>query len=229
MSSMFCSQTVDGTDEARATRRAACRAEALVDVHLVRRFNGGDETAFNEIVRRHRHRVFGAVSGCLRNRADVEEVVDDAFIRAYRGLRNFRGESSLATWLHHIAINRARNRYWYLLRRRLLAPSRDVPGSEKANETLIDFIAAGSPDPAQAMDQEEFAAIVIACLNRLPPRQRDILRLRALLDASYQRIAIELGINEGTVKSRIARAREHLRTEVNAIVSEAPWRTTMSF
>lgn len=229
MSSRLLYELVDGNGGERPARAAAARAEAMADAELVGRFTGGDEAAFNEIVRRHRDRIFSVVHGCLPNRADVEEVVDDTFIRAYRGLAHFRGESSLATWLHHIAINLARNRYWFLFRRRHLAASLDAPISEEATATLAECVASESPNPAQELDEKEFSAVVAACLDRLPPRQRDILKLRALLDSSYVNIAVEIGINIGTVKSRIARARHHLRAEVNAIAPEAPLRSPQSF
>ena len=82
------------------------------------RFNGGEEQAFAEITTRHRERMFSVAFAMLRNNADAEEIVQDTFIRAYRGLATFRGDSSLACWLHRIAVNLARNRYWYFFRRR---------------------------------------------------------------------------------------------------------------
>ena len=92
--------------------------EAEIDAELARRFNAGDETAFNEIVSRYRGKIYGLTFGLLHNAADAEEITQDTFIRAYRGLSRFRGDSSLATWLHRIAVNLARNRYWYFFRRR---------------------------------------------------------------------------------------------------------------
>jgi RNA polymerase sigma-70 factor (ECF subfamily) len=232
MSSILLSELVNGSGvggDERAARAAASRAEALGDAKLVEEFNDGDENAFNEIVRRHRGRIFSVVSGCLRDPADVEEVVDDTFIRAYRGLATFRGESPLATWLHRIAINLARNRYWFLFRRGHLAFSLDEPVSAETNASLVDFVPSKTRDPAQEMDQEEFAKVVAACLDRLPQRQREILKLRTALDSSYADIATEIGINVGTVKSRIARARHHLRAEVEAIAPETLLRSRQSF
>jgi RNA polymerase sigma-70 factor, ECF subfamily len=228
MSSLLQSDLVRGSGrwgDACVTRAAASRAEALVDEKLVRRFNRGDESAFEEIVQRHRGRIYNVVNGCLHNWADAEEVVDDVFIRAYRGLGKFRGDSSLAVWLYRIAINLARNRYWYSFRRRRLAPSLDAPVSEAATPTVGDLVASEVPDPRQELDQQEFAAIVAECLERLAPCDRDILKLRGLLDDSYNRIAAELGINVGTVKSRIARARDHLRAAVTAIVPTTSMRS----
>jgi len=93
-------------------------AEAAYDTQLVNRFNAGDESAFVEIMHRYHGRLFSLSHNLLRNAADAEEIVQDAFIRAHRGLSKFRGDSSLATWLYRIALNLSRNRYWYFFRRR---------------------------------------------------------------------------------------------------------------
>ena len=102
----------------RAARAAVSHQEAAYDAELVRRFNAGDEAAFVEIMTRYREKIFSVALALLRNRADAEEIAQDTFIRAHRGLSRFRGDSSLATWLHRIAVNLARNRYWYFFRRR---------------------------------------------------------------------------------------------------------------
>src|SRR5438105_3726280 len=102
----------------RAARAATSQQEAEHDAELVRRFNAGDEDAFVEIMTRYREKIFSVALALLRNRADAEEIAQDTFIRAHRGLARFRGDSSLATWLHRIAVNLARNRYWYFFRRR---------------------------------------------------------------------------------------------------------------
>ena len=101
----------------RAARAAASLEEARHDAALVRRFRGGDESAFVEIVARYREKMFSVAFSLLQNRADAEEIAQDTFIRAYRGLARFRGDSALATWLHRIALNLSRNRYWYNFRR----------------------------------------------------------------------------------------------------------------
>ena len=218
-----------GSADEPGARTATSQREAALDAELVRRCNGGDDSAFDEIVRRHRAKIYGLVRGCLPDRSDVEEVVDDTFIRAYRGLRRFRGESSLGTWLYHIALNLSRNRYWFLLRRRHLAGSLDVPVPAGSDTTLADLVRSDGPDPAQELDRQEFVTVLAKCLDHLPPRQREILVLRTRLDASYAKIATELGLNVGTVKSRIARARQQLRKSVNAIAPEAPCRSTPAF
>ena len=198
----------------QASERAlASKAEAAHDATLVRRFNAGDESAFLEIMTRYREKIFGITFALLRNRADAEEITQDTFIRAHRALANFRGDSSLATWLHRIAVNLARNRYWYFFRRRRHATlSLDCPLGDDSDATFTDLVASDAPDPARAAATGEFAALVAACMEKLEPRHREILTLRNLLHRPYEEIAATLGLNVGTVKSRIARARENLRT-----------------
>src|SRR5580658_8588126 len=100
-------------------RVAAATQEAAYDAELVRRFNGGDEAAFVEIIGRHRGKIVSIALGHLRNHADADEIAQDTFIRAHRGLARFRGDSSLATWLYRVAFNLSRNRYkYYYCRRR---------------------------------------------------------------------------------------------------------------
>lgn len=195
-----------------AARSQASKMEAEHDARLVQRFNAGDETAFVEIMTRYRDRIFSVAFALLRNRADAEEIAQDTFIRAHRGLARFRGDSSLATWLHRIAVNLARNRYWYFFRRRRHATlSLDSELEPGANATFADLIATEAAEPARAVVTEEFTTLVADCMEKLDARQREILTLRNLLNRSYQEIAAVLGINVGTVKSRIARARTSLR------------------
>ena len=196
----------------RVARAALSRREALHDAGLVRRFNAGDEAAFVEIVTRYRAKMLVVALGLLRNRADAEEIAQDTFIRAHRGLANFRGDSALATWLHRIAVNLSRNRYWYFFRRRRHATlSLDCALNEGSDATFADLVATDAPNPAREAATGEFSALVAVCMEKLDARHREILTLRNLLNQSYDEIAQALGINVGTVKSRIARARGNLR------------------
>ena len=201
-----------------AERAAASRLEAEHDAALVARFNAGDESAFLEIMTRYREKIFGITFSLLRNRSDAEELTQDTFIRAHRGLARFRGDSSLATWLNRIAVNLARNRYWYFFRRRRHATlSLDCPLGDESDATFTDLVASEAPDPARSATSDEFSNLVAVCMEQLDPRHREILTLRNLLHRPYDEIAATLGINVGTVKSRIARARENLR----ALLAEA--------
>lgn len=197
----------------RASRTALSRREALHDAGLVRRFNAGDGTAFAEIVTRYRAKMMHVALRLLHNRADAEEIAQDTFIRAHRGLAAFRGESSLASWLHLITLNLSRNRYWYFNRRQRhrTLPLDEVLGVDRTS-TLADLIACPEPGPVHVAATRDFAALVAASMARLSPSQREILQLRSGREHSYRDIAQELNIDIGTVKSRIARARERLRT-----------------
>lgn len=208
-------------DAGVAERLVVSRGQAADDRMLVDRFNAGDETAFVEIMARHRVRLFGIAFSLLRNRADAEEITQDAFIRAHRGLAHFRGDSSLMTWLHRITLNLARNRYWHGFRRgRFLSDSLDAPLGVDSTATFADRIPAREAGPARDAIAEEFSRLVVVCMDRLGPPSREILFRRNRLQRSYREIAAELGINVGTVKSRIARAREQLRVLLVAACPE---------
>jgi RNA polymerase sigma-70 factor (ECF subfamily) len=182
------------------------------DTRLVARFLDGDETAFAEIMRLHTGRLFAVSYSVVRNPSDAEEIVQDTFVRAHRGLVNFRGDSSLATWLYHIAFNLARNRYWYFYRRhRQDARSLEAVIGDQGLATFADLIADSGPDPATEISHREFSASVQAGLKLLSPCQQEILIMRNFLDLSYNVIGAKLRINIGTVKSRIARARRNLK------------------
>ena len=191
--------------------------DSLTDADLVLQFNSGNDSAFSEIMTRYKTKIFAVALGLLHNRSDAEEITQDTFIRAHRGLARFRGDSSLSTWLHRIAVNLARNRYWYFFRRRRhLTLSLDVALGEDEDSTFADLVSAETPDPAQATSRGEFESLVEASMAALEPRHREILNMRNGLNRSYQEIAVALGINVGTVKSRIARARESLRARIVA-------------
>jgi RNA polymerase sigma-70 factor (ECF subfamily) len=154
-------------------------AEAIQDADLVRRFNGGDESAFGEIMSRHKSRIFAAAMGLLHNHADAEEITQDTFVRAHRGFSRFRGDSSVATWLHRIAVNLARNRYWYFFRRRRHATlSLDSEAGSEGDATLSDLMSAADPDPSQESSRSEFVDAVEACMEKLEPSHRRILTMR---------------------------------------------------
>lgn len=186
--------------------------EIALDRLLVDRFKNGDAAAFDELVTRYWDRIFGMVNQLLRNKQDAEEVTQDAFIRAHRGLSNFRGDAAFSTWLYQIATNLARNRYWYWWRRkRDQSFSLDQPLGQDGSTTLADLIPAEMETPEDATVTQEFANRVAECMDMLNEKHREILILRNVQNLAYEEIAEILGISVGTVKSRIARARESLR------------------
>jgi RNA polymerase sigma-70 factor (ECF subfamily) len=193
---------------------------AAYDAMLVRRFNEGDESAFAEIMHRYHPRILTIVRRCLNNASDAEDIAQDTFIRAHRGLANFRGEAALSTWLYRIAVNLARNRYWYFFRRhRQSTVSLDRPVSDGNLHPLAEILAADTSSPRHLTIQNEFVDLVAECISRLDEPHREILTMRNMLHYSYEEIGNALGINTGTVKSRVARAREKLRA---LILESAP-------
>lgn len=204
-------------NQAQADSRAAVRShnkmEAAYDAVLVQRYNHGDESAFTEIIKRYYPRIRALANQTLHNQADAEEVAQDTFIRAHRGLAKFRGDASLATWLHCIGLNLARNRYWFFFRRRRQdTMSLDQAVVEGSDMSLSGVLSDGACDPRSESMTSEFNSLIAGCMLQLDASHREILTMRTMLDLSYEEIANNLRINVGTVKSRIARARENLRT-----------------
>lgn len=200
------------TDQSQAERMSTKAQEVALDRLLVDRFKNGDQSAFDEMVSRYWDRIYGMVNQLLRNTQDAEEVTQDAFIRAHRGLVNFRGDSAFSTWLYQIATNLARNRYWYWWRRkRDKSVSFDQPIGQDSDMTLADVIPAKVETPNDITVTQEYVDHIAAGMEKLGAKHREVLILRNIKNMSYEEIAEVLKISVGTVKSRIARARESLR------------------
>ena len=182
------------------------------DELLIERIKAGDMAAYNVMVIRHYDRIFSRVLQLLNNKQDAEEVTQDAFIRAHRGLENFRGDASFSTWLYQIATNLAHNRNWYWFRRkRDQSISLDQPQCEDGSLTLENVMPCADENPAEAVVTQEFVDRVSACMQYLNDKHKEVLILRNVKNLTYDEIAQQLEISVGTVKSRIARARESLR------------------
>ena len=182
------------------------------DELLIERVKKGDIAAYNDIVARYYDRIFARVSQLLKNKQDAEEVTQDAFIRAQRGLDSFRGDASFSTWLYQIATNLAHNRYWYWFRRkRDQSISLDQPLGDDGDLTLENLMPSEGENPAEATVTQEFVDRVSECMCDLNEKHKEVLILRNVKNLSYDEIAEQLEISVGTVKSRIARARESLR------------------
>ncbi len=194
------------------SRSEVAEAAASHDSELVRRFNAGEIAAFGEIADRYRDRMFEVSFARLRNRSDAEEIAQDTLLNAYRALGRFRGDSSLSTWMHRIALNLSNNRYWHNFRRRRHAMrSFDMPCGAGGTLTLASLIPCEGPGPVRAASTGEFERLLLACMQRLPAGQREILDHRNVRCLTYIEISRLLRIRLGTVKSRISRARIRLR------------------
>jgi RNA polymerase sigma-70 factor (ECF subfamily) len=203
-----------GTQQSQKRRDGGRAREAALEGSLVARARGGDEKAFGEIVTLHWDRIYGVALQLLRNEEDAEEVTQDTFVRAHRSLADFRGEAALSTWLYRIAMNLARNRYWQWWRRRRLEPvSIDEPVGKDGMSVAEVVAAEEAPPDGEALNRELLERIE-AGMGRLGKKHREILVLRNVKGLSYEDIGAILGVSVGTVKSRIARARENLRKKM---------------
>jgi len=186
--------------------------DITADKLLLERFRSGDARAFDDMVHRYREPIFRRVFGLLKNHEDAEEVTQDTFLRARRGIEAFRGDAAFSTWLYQIATNLAHNRYWFWWRRgRHAAVSLDAAVSQENDLTLAELLPDEEPDPGAKAVTHELVERVEAAMGRLSPAHREILTLRNVRDLSYEEIAALLDLSLGTVKSRIARAREALK------------------
>lgn len=187
------------------------QTETVSDRELVTRLQAGNERAFDELVARHQQRALNVAFQLLRDREDAMEVAQDAFVRIYRSIGEFRGECEFTTWLHQIVVNLARNRYrWWRRRGRTATVSIDDPVETADGPVEWQVEAKGEPPDVEAA-KAEFIHTLNEKMAELPAKFREVLVLRNVENMRYDEIAIALGCSVGTVKSRIARAREALR------------------
>ncbi len=191
--------------------------EVALDRLLVARFKEGDQEAFTELVSRYWDRIYSRVHNMLKNKQDAEEVTQDAFVRAHRGLENFRGDSAFSTWLFQIATNLAHNKYWYWFRRkRSESISLDHSLSDDSDFSLIDICPVEGETPSEATLTQELVDQVAEHMKTLSEKHNEILVMRNVKNMTYENIAKELNLSIGTVKSRIARARMSLREKMGS-------------
>jgi len=177
---------------------------------LVQRCAAGDEDAFAELVNEHQRMVLQLAMNLLGDRDEALDLSQDVFLRVFRTIGSFRGQSALRTWIYRIAVNQARNRHRFWRRRhRADQISLDAHVAEHG-----DFLSCGEAEPDRVLARKELAARLTHALDSLPFEQRTAIVLREIDGLSYDEIAFSLGIAIGTVKSRLMRARQTLRNEL---------------
>lgn len=177
----------------------------------------GDPDAFTRFYNEYIEYTKAIAHRHLRVQGDIDEIANDAMIRAHRGIAKFRGDSSLKTWLTQITLNLARNRWWYNQRRRQdRTYSLDQPIIEGGALEFHEVIPSNLPSPRDKVEFDEVEMLSTATMSQLEPYQQRILEMRGILHMPYDQIAAELGINIGTVKSRLARARVALEVKMRA-------------
>jgi len=181
------------------------------DHALVTACRRGDVSAFEELVLRHQKMLLNVTFRILGSYEDACEVTQDAFLAAYRKLGDFRGDARFSTWLVAIGINLSRNRLKQLRSRQLReAGSLDDP---EAGETLAltASLAGGRPSPLRQLEDEELRQALQRCIQKLDDGFREVLVLRDMQEFSCDEVAKTLGVRDGTVKSRLFRAREAVK------------------
>ena len=188
------------------------------DALLIKAFQRGDKRAFDQLVIRHKDRIFNL---CYRFIGDYEEADDsaqEAFVKAYGSLKTFRLESAFSTWLYRIAVNTCKNKLGsssYRAKRKTV--SLDNPGNNEVGALPME-IQNGTPSPLARMEEKERRRLVQTALDALPPEFKMVVALRDIEGLSYEEIAQVTGLNLGTVKSRIARARTDLRNKLRGVL-----------
>ncbi len=180
------------------------------DVTYVGRARAGDAAAFEALVRGHERWVFSLVLRMVGNRHEAEDIAQDIFLKAYRGLRDFRGTARFSTWLHTIATNHTLS----YLAARATSRRREAADSDADLPSLIDRLPDGAPGPDREFERKDLRSLLDAALARLSPEHRIVVVLRDIQDLSYEEIAEVLQLELGTVRSRLHRARAALKTSL---------------
>ena len=190
--------------------------EQNVDAQLVARVQGGDKTAFDLLVRKYQHKVAKLVGRFVYDRTEVEDVTQEVFIKTYRAIGNFRGDSAFYTWLYRIAINTAKNYLVSLGRRpRLSDVDREEAETMDSGTHLRDVAT-----PERQMLADEIVRTVSATIGRLPEELREAITLREIDGLSYDEIADVMDCPIGTVRSRIFRAREAIDAQLRPLLEK---------
>ncbi|MCQ8118446.1 MULTISPECIES: RNA polymerase sigma factor RpoE [Methylomonas] len=185
-----------------------------LDQELVRRVQQGDKSAFDLLVIKYQHKIVHLVNRYVKDPSEAQDVAQDTFIKAYRALGDFRGDSAFYTWLYRIAINTAKN---YLLSRsrRHFDYEIDVQDAEQVeNAPQLKDIET----PENLLMNEQIVAVIKSAIERLPEEMRIAITLREFEGMSYEEIAEAMDCPIGTVRSRIFRAREAIDQKLNPLL-----------
>lgn len=204
----LAAQNAVNRGSSRASNREARQREAEEDRELIERAQRGDHAAFRALVERHQRRAFAIAIGLVRDENDARELVQDAFLRVYKGLGSFQGGSSFFTWLYRIVMNLAID----LMRkpgRRDLELQENQAVDDDAELPLISRIDGA--DPLDVIRRREIADRIQAALDALPHYHRDVILMREVQGMSYEEMAQAMDVSKGTIMSRLFHARQKLQ------------------
>jgi len=189
-------------------------AEKIVDQALVERVQRGDKAAFDILVRKYQHKVVKLISRYVKDQSEVYDVAQEAFIKAYRALSNFRGDSAFYTWMYRIAINTAKN---YLVAQGRRLPNVDIEASD-AEQYEGESALKEYATPESILRRDEIQETVFRTIENLPDDLRTAIMLREIEGLSYEEIAEAMDCPVGTVRSRIFRAREAIDKTLKPLI-----------
>lgn len=185
-----------------------------VDQALVERVQKGDKKAFDLLVLKYQQRVMNILSRYVRDAAEVQDLAQETFIKAYRALASFRGDSAFYTWIYRIAINTAKN---FLVAQGRRPPKDDVEASEAEQYTGSDLLQENA-SPERLLLKDEIEKVVFKTIEELPQDLKMAITLREIDGLSYEEIAGTMDCPVGTVRSRIFRAREAIDEKLRPLL-----------
>ena len=187
------------------------------DAELIKAFQAGKKAAFDELVLKHKDKVFSLCYWFVGDYQDANDLAQDVFFKAFKALKNFRFESAFSTWIYRIAVNTCKNRlksFQYRLKKKFVhlnntAAAKNNPGVEIADE---------SSSPEIELGRKEKSRLIQTAISSLPAEKKAVVVLRDIEGLSYEEISSVTGFNLGTVKSKLARARQDLREKLKGEV-----------
>jgi RNA polymerase sigma-70 factor, ECF subfamily len=206
--------SVPKSEESMTPEKMESMSRAEADLIMVKRVQNGDKRSFDILVTKYQHKVYSIVSRYIRNNAQALDVTQEAFIKAYRALPGFRGDSAFYTWLYRIAINTAKNELTSMSRR---PPGVDIDASEAEQFSNASGLRDNSA-PDLLLQRDELKKVIFDAIDELPEDLKMALTLRELEGMSYEEIAETMDCPVGTVRSRIFRAREAVDNKIRPLI-----------
>ncbi|MCH2107801.1 MAG: sigma-70 family RNA polymerase sigma factor [Polyangiaceae bacterium] len=191
-------------------------SDSLESADSIARLKQRDEHLFNRLVRMHEGNVYRLIWRMVGHQQEAEDLTQEVFVQVFRALPTFRGDSKLTTWIYRIAVNLTKNRGKYLSRRHHKGHDEfDAEKMNKAQKTAQGITMGENSRPDEMAIGRQAESIVLQCLQKLPDEYRQLLVLRDVEHLSYDEVTKITGLAQGTVKSRLHRARAELKASVN--------------